>query len=1242
MGDQPTGKLTASIEDLSLKKQLPLRQQAQKPMLKYSNSSIKPVQLFNHADMVSIRSNAEAARNAYSSLSNASTSTTMSTPFRSTMRPPPSPQQMLKQATSTPPSTSTTTRTTSAKGHSNPYARPLSAKDIVSDLQGQQKIKKTPSASQMQSGPNSLFNQSGSPGTPMFGFPVNAFMRPQSALRKDDSVLKAGTKTAVTNGSASSKGTGAVKSTPRKTVPFSKLEREPDLNQTCLVPGKLEREPDLSQTGLVNGKSGNSSAQYMNQSTSKNQFGPATKSSIKASESVKEASSNSVTSSPSKVAVGSQTPNSVTAKINDGVNGIKQIPNSDGSGSKAVGYAKPVSSLPRPGSAVSTKSMSPDSALKVRNLNYTPTKPYAEVCNPSSINAAKPPISATTKTQQTSETIITVKTEPPKGTTYIAPSNISKSVNEPKSGIGSGVSSSGSSKQSSASSSGTMYYSKESKADIKIHEQRPPAIGAPAFPSRGTEKGSVTNLTSGSEIEEAGDDESEVPSGERMPGDGEASLIGDEDDDDFPEDEDDDMVDDLDDDCIGGSDGESDGYSFTSSSLSRRSSSAHKLKTRPLSGEPISYSRPQTASPDRTVKPGLSRSMFPNIPPVVTFVAEGEKVEQLPWEHRKYLKWRLSPITPNVVKHVLARSGFRITKRNHDWLGCWGKHMKSPGFKALREYQKLNHFPGSFQIGRKDRLWRNLSKMQVHFGKKEFGFFPQTYCLPTDAKLLKRAFEDGTTKQKWIIKPPASARGIGIKVINKLTQVPKKRPVVVQRYLSRPYLINDSKFDMRVYVYVSSYDPLRLYVFEDGLARFASMKYSSSMKHLANKFMHLTNYSVNKKNADYQANSDDTVCQGHKWSLKALWNYMKRQGVNTNAVWDSMKDLIIKTIICADGPVNSLIKANCKTRYCVHELFGFDILLDESLKPWILEVNISPSLHSNSQLDINIKGQMIKDLFNISGIRIPDKHDLVHNPPQTSGPPDLSSYVPPNDVCIDKRLFSQQLSADERAKHAYYCQRHQDEQVQQSILDILTPDDVRFLTESIDEDSRKGGFQRVFPTPSTYKYLKYFETPRYYNLLLNQWVQRFNRMEQRGIGLLQSLCEEGLHLDLCTENHNHQWNPPHATCHSYRGERLLSAPVSKHGKEVEGMKTSSSSSNLHKSTSVKRAGGLAAGQKPAPFSRSPSQSSSKTSSVNNLVFSPQPIDILSPKGKAPSSEAPATYSFEDNCLKPPLTPQKSR
>ncbi len=112
---------------------------------------------------------------------------------------------------------------------------------------------------------------------------------------------------------------------------------------------------------------------------------------------------------------------------------------------------------------------------------------------------------------------------------------------------------------------------------------------------------------------------------------------------------------------------------------------------------------------------------------------------------------------------------------------------------------------------------------------------------------------------------PASARGQGIRLLNRIDQIPKKRACVIQKYLSNPHLIDDLKYDLRIYVYVASYDPLRIYLFNDGLTRFASRKYSNSVKTIGDKFMHLTNYSINKSNKDYKANDDENACYGHKW-----------------------------------------------------------------------------------------------------------------------------------------------------------------------------------------------------------------------------------------------------------------------------------------------------------------------------------------------------------------------------------------
>ena len=51
------------------------------------------------------------------------------------------------------------------------------------------------------------------------------------------------------------------------------------------------------------------------------------------------------------------------------------------------------------------------------------------------------------------------------------------------------------------------------------------------------------------------------------------------------------------------------------------------------------------------------------------------------------------------------------------------------------------------------------------------------------------------------------------------------------------------------------------------------------------------------------------------------------------------------------------------------EVFGFDILLDSDLKPWVLEVNLSPSLSADSPLDLTIKQNLLVDTWNLCGIR---------------------------------------------------------------------------------------------------------------------------------------------------------------------------------------------------------------------------------------------------------------------------------
>jgi len=109
--------------------------------------------------------------------------------------------------------------------------------------------------------------------------------------------------------------------------------------------------------------------------------------------------------------------------------------------------------------------------------------------------------------------------------------------------------------------------------------------------------------------------------------------------------------------------------------------------------------------------------------------------------------------------------------------------------------------------------------------------------------------------------------------------------------------------------------------------------------------MHLTNYSINKKNAKYVKNNhEDEDDRGSKWSLTALIKYLGTLGCNTDKLWERIIDIIIKSIIAGEKHISSAVKRNLEHRGNCFELFGFDVLIDNNFKPWVMEINLSPSL----------------------------------------------------------------------------------------------------------------------------------------------------------------------------------------------------------------------------------------------------------------------------------------------------------
>uniref|UniRef100_A0A8C5M3P0 Tubulin--tyrosine ligase-like protein 5 n=1 Tax=Leptobrachium leishanense TaxID=445787 RepID=A0A8C5M3P0_9ANUR len=334
------------------------------------------------------------------------------------------------------------------------------------------------------------------------------------------------------------------------------------------------------------------------------------------------------------------------------------------------------------------------------------------------------------------------------------------------------------------------------------------------------------------------------------------------------------------------------------------------------------------------------------------------------------LRFKLGRFASPLLRDILFAHGFQEALGNSkDYNLLWMGPKLNPAIcKNLASFQKVNRFPNTRELGRKDSLCKNIRALRLITRSHRFDFMPKSYLLPKEYEGFRQAFQK-RPGQLWIKKPVASSCGCGIKVIDSMKEVSKRETAVVSSYISNPLLINGYKFDLRLYVLVTSYSPLVIYLYQDGLTRFATEKYQPTGDSLRNKFMHLTNTSVNKKSSKY-VNSDDQEVEDHGnlWSLSALLRYLKESGKDTAFLLRKIEDIIIKTIISAEKSHVAPPESYPPHKNNSFELYGFDILIDDTLKPWLLEVNESPALSYDNPMSFKIKTHLLADTLTLVGV----------------------------------------------------------------------------------------------------------------------------------------------------------------------------------------------------------------------------------------------------------------------------------
>ena len=190
------------------------------------------------------------------------------------------------------------------------------------------------------------------------------------------------------------------------------------------------------------------------------------------------------------------------------------------------------------------------------------------------------------------------------------------------------------------------------------------------------------------------------------------------------------------------------------------------------------------------------------------------------------------------------------------------------------------------------------------------------------------------SKNVWIVKPGGLSRGRGVHCIDQLNDILSNvkpcNQTIIQKYIENPLVINGRKFDIRQWVLVTDLNPLTVWIFETPYVRFGAENYH--IDDFKNVFSQLTGNSIAKHSEKFNTGE----IEGDMWENEQFQEFLKKQyGGNP---WIDIQKKIEKIVILSlESAKHKLF--NRKNNF---EVFGFDIMLDDKLNVYLIEINASP------------------------------------------------------------------------------------------------------------------------------------------------------------------------------------------------------------------------------------------------------------------------------------------------------------